>query len=63
MRNLDWIFDDICWCGDSERCNITDCFRHLNNRRPQPTPDIFTMALLQNTPDCPFYDSEQEEEK
>ena len=62
MRNLDWIFNDICWCGDSEHCNITDCFRHMSHRRPQPAPDIFTMALLQNTPDCPFYKSKNKVE-
>lgn len=61
--SIDWMLDDICWCADSERCDITKCFRHFNNRRPQPAPDICTMALFQGTPDCPYYESEQEEEK
>ena len=52
--------DDTCWCADSNICNITECFRHLNNRKPHPTPDIFTMASFQNNPDCPYYDSESE---
>lgn len=61
---MSWLFDDdISWCGNSEYCGITECFRHLNNRRPQPAPDIFTVGLFQNTPDCPYYNLKQEEEK
>ena len=53
--------DDICWCGDSDICNITECFRHMNNRKPQPSPDVFTMASLMNTSICPFYEEQSEE--
>lgn len=53
--------DDICWCGDSEICNITECFRHISNRTPQPSPDIFTCAKLMNTPICPYYEEQGED--
>ena len=50
-----WLFDDdICWCGDSDRCTNTECFRHLSNRRKSEGIDIFTMALLMGTEVCPL---------
>jgi len=58
--NLDWILDDITWCGDSEHCSIIKCFRHFSNRRPQPSPDVYSIAFFQKTPDCPYYESEKE---
>ncbi len=59
---MSWLFDDdICWCGDSHICNITECFRHTNNRKPQSSPDICTMANLMNTPVCPYYEEQGED--
>jgi hypothetical protein len=57
-----WFFDDdICWCGNSDICNITECFRHMSNRKPQTPPDIFTQAAFMNTPDCPYYEEQGED--
>ena len=54
---MSWLFDDdICWCGNSNICGITECFRHLNNRKLQPAPDICSMGLFMGNPDCPYYD-------
>lgn len=52
--------DDICWCGNSaleetDYCDKIFCFRHINNRKPQEAPDIFTMGMFKNTEDCPYY--------
>lgn len=47
--------DDITWCGNSNECDITDCFRHLKNRKSQPSPDIFSQANFMDTIDCPFF--------
>lgn len=53
---MSWLFnDDICWCGNSNECDITECFRHLSNRRPQPKPDIYTMANFMGNIDCPYF--------
>ena len=41
--------DDICWCFDSDRCDNTDCFRHMNNRK---TAGIFTGSALMGTEYC-----------
>jgi len=52
---MTWLFDDdICWCGDSDNCPRTDCFRHMSNRRKSEGTDIFTYALFKDTPDCVF---------
>ena len=59
---MTWIFDDDhCWCGDSESCHHTDCFRHMSNRKPQSAPDIFTAAMLKGTPDCVYYKEDKNE--
>ena len=41
--------DDICWCSDSDRCDNTNCFRHMNNRK---TAGIFTAGSLMGTEYC-----------
>ena len=51
--------DDICWCANStlegeNGCDLTKCFRHMANRKPQPQPDIFTCASLKGTDSCPY---------
>jgi len=51
--------DDICWCYNSQEkdefgCDKVECFRHMSNRKPQSQPDIFTVAYLKGTQDCPF---------
>ena len=47
--------DDICWCGNSDECTFTDCFRHMNNRKIKE--GIFTMGLLKGTTSCPLFDN------
>ena len=54
--------DDICWCGDSDNCPRTDCFRHMSNRKHRNQPDIFTLARFQGTPDCVFAKEENKNE-
>lgn len=52
---MSWLSDDICWCMDSDHCKRKDCFRHFSNRiETGPC----TMANLENTMDCPFYEEE-----
>ena len=59
---MSWFDNDICWCynsspeykdGEEMKCNYTDCFRHLSNRRKQSAPDIFTCSFLKGTEYCP----------
>ena len=57
---MSWLFeDDICWCGNSDSCKNTDCFRHLDNRKVKE--GIYTIALLKDTEFCPL--NERKEEK
>lgn len=44
---------DICWCGNSENCIHTECFRHLENKPDEER--IFTMSYLKWTELCPIY--------
>ena len=44
--------DDICWCSDSDKCNNTNCFRHMSNRK---TAGIFTTGSLMGTEYCENY--------
>ena len=56
--------DDICWCGDSNRCDKKECIRHMSNRTPQPEPDLYTCAQFMGTKDCPYlkeYENDEEE--
>jgi hypothetical protein len=46
-----WIEDDICWCGDSDECEYTDCYRHTSN---MSGAGIYTMSCLMNTEYCPL---------
>lgn len=56
--------DDIAWCGNSKECaNSKYCFRHLDNRLPQPEPDIFTMAYLKDTEYCQGFKEKKEREE
>lgn len=65
---MNWLFDDdICWCAnsafkDKNRCDNTECFRHLSHRRRNPytTTDIFTQGTLKGTPSCPYYKEKAE---
>lgn len=52
---MSWLSDDICWCANSNHCEHKDCFRHFSNRT-ETGP--CTMANLENTIDCPFYEKE-----
>lgn len=59
---MSWLFDDdVCWCGNSDICGVTECFRHLKNRKPQSKPDVCTMANFMGNPDCPYYDEFEED--
>lgn len=51
---MSWISDDICWCGNSDECENTECYRHTKNRRPEDG-NIYTAAYLKNTNLCPSY--------
>lgn len=46
-----WILDDHAWCGDSEKCEIKECFRHLSNRIAKGP---FTCSYLKDTEYCPY---------
>lgn len=61
MGNLDWIFDDICWCGNSDECEDTKCYRHFSNRKEKD--GFFTCANLKDTDTCPSYFSLDIEKK
>lgn len=51
--------DDICWCGNSENCTHTECFRHLENKPDEER--IFTMSYLKWTEYCPVYNEKEGE--
>ena len=46
---------DICWCGNSDTCKQTDCFRHLSNKDTEEK--IFTCANLMWTEICPYFNN------
>lgn len=46
-----WILDDHAWCGDSDKCDITKCFRHLSNRI---ATGPCTMCNCKGTEVCPY---------
>ena len=50
-----WIYNDITWCGNSNECEDTKCFRHISNRIPESGPNIYSSALFKGTEDCPSY--------
>ena len=52
--NRDWIYNDICWCMDSERCTRTECFRHMTHKNDEER--IFTCANLMGTEYCEMYE-------
>lgn len=44
---------DICWCADStDKCQNTDCFRHLCNKSDEER--IFTCSHLIGSEYCPM---------
>lgn len=62
MNNMGWwIDDDICWCGNSNECTDTKCYRHFSNRKPKG--GLFTCANLKDTDICPSYFSLNKEEE
>lgn len=59
--------DDITWCANSmkedgiEYCDNVNCFRHLQNRKSRPILDVFTLGLLKDTTDCPYFNKGDDE--
>lgn len=51
---------DICWCGNSNICKQTDCFRHLSNKNGEEK--IFTCANLMWTEICPYFGNAEMDE-
>ena len=49
-----WFDNDICWCGDSDKCTNYECFRHLDNMKDITYPCIFTCSNLMGTEVCPL---------
>ena len=47
-----WFDNDICWCADSNRCENTECFRHLTNKNDEER--IFTCGNLMGSEYCPM---------
>lgn len=54
--------NDICWCADSDKCKIKECFRHLSNKPVVKGTDIFTMSHLFGSEMCPFFELVSEQE-
>lgn len=59
---MSWMFEDICWCGNSDECNHKDCYRHMSHRKVRSIPNVFTCGMLKNTTVCPYFIEEEEEE-
>ena len=55
-----WFEDDICWCGNSDTCTYTECFRHLSNKKIKDR-EIFTQSWLKDTELCPLKEKKGEE--
>lgn len=46
---LQFIHDDITWCGE-EKCPVISCRRNLVNKMSKTGP--FSMAMFRGTPEC-----------
>ena len=54
-------YDDVmCWCGNSDTCENITCFRHTDNLKANGK--LFIFGLLKDTPYCPLYKNEVENE-
>ena len=54
-----WMHDDITWCGNSEECSNTSCYRHLQNKISKDV--VYSSSNFKGTEMCPLFKEKDKE--